>query len=97
MQSKSAQDLITKYNVKNVDFDTFLLIKNDKCYYRTDAALEITKDLSGLWFLFRIFKILPEGFRDYFYRILARNRYNLFGKSDSCMIPTPEVKRKFLE
>jgi predicted DCC family thiol-disulfide oxidoreductase YuxK len=97
MQSKSAQDLIAKYQVKNVGFDTFLLIKNDECFYRTDAALEITKDLSGFWFLFRALKILPSSFRDYFYRLLARNRYSVFGKSDVCMIPTPEVKSKFLE
>jgi len=97
IQSKSAQDLIAKYNVKNVGFDTFLLIKNNECYYRTEAALEITKDLTGFWFLFRAFKVLPKGFRDYFYRLFARNRYSIFGKSDSCMIPTPEVKRKFLE
>jgi predicted DCC family thiol-disulfide oxidoreductase YuxK len=97
MQNKSAQDLIAKYQVKNVGFDTFLLIKNDECFYRTDAALEITKDLSGFWFLFRALKILPSSFRDYFYRLLARNRYSVFGKSDVCMIPTPEVKSKFLE
>jgi len=97
MQSKTAQDLIAKYQVKNVGFDTFLLIKNDECYYRTDAALEITKNLSSFWFMFRIFKILPRKFRDYFYRLFARNRYSIFGKTDVCMIPTPEVKSKFLE
>jgi predicted DCC family thiol-disulfide oxidoreductase YuxK len=97
MQSKSAQDLIAKYQVENVGFDTFLLIKNDKCYYRTDAALEITRNLSSFWFLFRAFKVLPRSFRDYFYRLFARNRYSIFGKMDFCMIPTPEVKSKFLE
>jgi predicted DCC family thiol-disulfide oxidoreductase YuxK len=97
MQSKSAQALIAKYQVKNVGFDTFLLIKNDECYYRTDAALEITKNLSGFWYLFRAFKVLPRFFRDYFYRLLARNRYSLFGKADMCMMPTLAVKSKFLE
>jgi predicted DCC family thiol-disulfide oxidoreductase YuxK len=97
MQSKSAQDLIAKYQVKNVGFDTFLLIKNDECFYRTDAALEITKELSGFWFLFRAFKILPRSFRDYFYRLFAKNKYSVFGKADECMIPSLEIKRKFLE
>ena len=97
MQSKPAQDLIAKYQVENVGFDTFLLIKNNECYYRTDAALEITKDLSGLWFLFRVFKLCPRPIRDYFYRLLARNRYSIFGKTDACMIPTAEVESKFLE
>lgn len=97
LQNQLAQDLITKYGVTNVDFDTFILIKNDVCYLRTDAALEITKDLSGYWYLFNIFKILPKSFRDYFYRLFANNRYRIFGKTDSCMIPTPEIKNKFLE
>ena len=97
MQSKPAQDLISKYQVKDVGFDTFLLVKNNECYYRTDAALEITKDLSGLWFLFRGFKILPRPIRDYFYRLFARNRYSIFGKTDFCMVPTSEIKNKFLE
>jgi len=97
MQSEAAQDLIAKYNVKDVGFDTFLLIKNNKCFYRTDAALEITKDLSGYWYLFRVFKLLPRSFRDYFYRLLARNRYDIFGKTDKCMVPTPDIKNKFLD
>jgi len=97
MQSEAAQDLIAKYNVKDVGFDTFLLIKNNKCFYRTDAVLEITKDLSGYWYLFRVFKLLPRSFRDYFYRLLARNRYDIFGKTDKCMVPTPDIKNKFLD
>lgn len=97
MQSEAAQDLIAKYNVKSVGFDTFLLIKNNECFYRTDAALEITKDLSGCWSLFRVFKLLPRSFRDYFYRLLARNRYRIFGKTDRCMVPTPDVISKFLD
>jgi predicted DCC family thiol-disulfide oxidoreductase YuxK len=97
MQSEIAAKLIQKYEAPQVGIDTFLLIKNGTCYYRTDAALEIARDLTGLWFLFRIFKVLPRGFRDYFYRAFARNRYSLFGKKDVCMIPTPDVKSRFLE
>lgn len=97
MQSQAAIDLIAKYEVKDVGFDTFLLIKGDKCYFRTNAALEITKELSGFWFLFRVFKLLPRAIRDYFYRLFARNRYSIFGRSDTCMIPTLEVKSKFLD
>jgi len=97
MQSEIAAKLIEEYEAPKVGFDTFLLIKNGTCYYRTDAAFEIARDLTGLWFLFRIFKVLPRGFRDYFYRAFARNRYTLFGKKDVCMIPTPELKNRFLE
>ena len=96
MQSETASMLISKFKVKDVGFDTFLLIKNNQCYYRTDAALEIAKELSGYWFLFSLFKILPRPIRDYFYRLLARNRYSIFGKTEACMIPTEEIKDKFL-
>lgn len=96
LQGNTAQDLIAKYDAERVGFDTFLLIKNDKCFYRTDAALEIIKDLSGFWFLFRPFNWLPRPIRDCVYRFIARNRYRIFGKMDKCMIPSPELKNKFL-
>lgn len=96
MQSPAAQRLIHQHGVTNVGFDTFLLIKNERCYLRTHAALEITKDLSGFWFLFRIFYVVPRPVRDYFYRLFARNRYRVFGKSERCMLPTEAVKNKFL-
>lgn len=96
MQSPIAQSLIAKHGVTDVGFDTFLLIKNDECFFRTNAAIEITKDLSGLWYLFRLSKILPEPIRDFFYRLLARNRYRLFGRSEVCPIPSAEVQDRFL-
>nr|WP_299568718.1 DCC1-like thiol-disulfide oxidoreductase family protein [uncultured Shewanella sp.] len=97
MQSKTAQKLISKHQLEDVGFDSFILIKDNEYLLRSEAALEVTKDLSGFWYLCRIFKILPAGFRDYFYRILAKNRYCLFGKKDACMLPTPAVKNKFLD
>ena len=97
MQSATGQELINKYGAALVGFDTFLLVKDGQCFERTDAALEITKDLSGLWHWFRVFKVIPKPFRDYFYRLFARNRYRLFGRRDSCMVPTPDVRERFLE
>jgi len=97
MQSDFAQSLIRKYKVKEVGMDTFILIKNDKHHVRTDAVLEITKDFRGFWFLFRVFKILPRLFRDYFYKLFARNRYRLFGKRATCMIPTPDIRSRFID
>ena len=96
LQSPMAKGLIAKYEIEDIGQDSFVLIKNEQCYFRTDAALEITKDLRGWWHLFRIFIILPRPVRDYFYRLLARNRYRIFGKTEHCMVPTPELKQKFL-
>lgn len=97
MQSASAKALIKQYGIENPDLDTFLLIKNGKLYQRTDAALEIAKDLKGHWKYLRVFLVVPAPLRDIFYRLLAKNRYRLFGKREVCMVPTPEIRQRFLD
>ena len=96
MQSELAQQTMRSYGVPNVGVDTFLLIKDGKTYIWTDAALEIAKDLTGYWYLFNVVKVMPRPIRDWFYRVFARNRYVLFGRLESCMIPTSEVKSRFI-
>ncbi|MEE9352093.1 MAG: thiol-disulfide oxidoreductase DCC family protein [Thiotrichaceae bacterium] len=96
MQSEIAQELIRKHNVPKVGFDTFLLIKNGRCYERTDAALVIARDLSGFWFLFGIFRIMPRPIRDYFYRLFARNRYAIFGRRELCRVPSVDTVDRFI-
>lgn len=97
IQSDTAKELIASYNVDGEMGETFLLIKDNRCYMRTDAALEIAQSLSGLWPVFTIAKFLPRGIRDYFYRLLARNRYTLFGRRDTCILPTDAVLSRFIE
>jgi predicted DCC family thiol-disulfide oxidoreductase YuxK len=94
-QSKEAQELLLKYQIPEAGYDSFVLIKNGQLFLRTNAALEITKDLDGFWFI-GAFKIVPAVVRDYFYRILARNRYTLFGKRAACTVPKKEVRDRFL-
>ncbi len=96
MQSDLAHDLMEKNGIDSIDVDTFVLIKNDQCLVFSSAALEITKDLTGLWYLFNIFRVVPSRIRDFFYKLFARNRYALFGRQDTCMIPTKEVRSRFV-
>lgn len=96
MQGEAAKMLMKQHGIDNPDLDTFLLIKNGKLYQRTDAALEIAKDLTGYWKYCRVFLILPAPLRDIFYRLLAKNRYRIFGKREVCMVPTPDVRERFL-
>ncbi|MBU0476025.1 MAG: thiol-disulfide oxidoreductase DCC family protein [Bacteroidetes bacterium] len=96
MQSDIAQKLIDSYHESKKDLDTIILIKNGVFYIRSEAALEIAKELTGFWFLFRIFKILPVTIRDVFYKVFANNRYKLFGKREVCMIPTLEQRNRFI-
>ncbi|HZW38859.1 MAG TPA: thiol-disulfide oxidoreductase DCC family protein [Ignavibacteriaceae bacterium] len=77
--------------------DSIILIKGDKCYIESDAALKIASKLKGGWKLLYIFIIIPKPLRDAVYRYVARNRYKWFGKKDACMIPSPDLKKRFME
>mgnify|MGYP000260850286 FL=1 len=96
MQSPLAKELMKQYKIDNVGIDTFLLIKDGQCLIFSSAALEISKGLSGYWYLFNFFKLVPSPIRDVVYKLFARNRYRLFGKADSCMVPSPDVKSRFV-
>ena len=96
MQSDLAKELIKLNNIGNVGIDTFLLIKNGRTFIWTNAAFEIAKDLGGFWFLFNLLKIIPRPIRDYLYRIFARNRYKLFGRTEVCMKPSEDLNSRFI-
>ena len=96
VQSEVAEKLMNDHQLNTIEIDTFVLIKNGRAHVRSDAALEITKNLSGLWYLFNVFRIIPSPVRDFFYRLFARHRYQLFGKKDQCMIPDEDLKARFL-
>jgi predicted DCC family thiol-disulfide oxidoreductase YuxK len=96
MQTELAKQLMQKHEIYNADIDTFLLIKNDQCFVFSNAALEITKDLTGLWYLFNVFRVIPSSVRDTIYKAFGRNRYRLFGRQETCIIPTEEVRTRFI-
>jgi len=96
MQSVFAKELAGQYYINNVGIDTLLLIKNNTVYTRSDAAIEIANNLSGYWYLLNVFKVVPRPVRDFLYKLLAKNRYALFGKSDNCIVPTPAVASRFV-
>ena len=96
MQSELAHELTVRFNVPNVGVDTLLLIKNGRCYVFSDAVLEIAKNLTGLWFLFNVSKVVPRPIRDAAYKLFARNRYKFFGRTEACMVPSDEVRSRFI-
>ncbi|TPV59852.1 DUF393 domain-containing protein [Aestuariibacter sp. GS-14] len=95
MQSDYAQAIIRRHCVETVGVDTFMLVKQGRVYLWSDAALEITKDLSGGWFVFRLFTVIPSGVRDVFYKLFARNRIRLFGGTSQCQIPSKRILSRF--
>lgn len=99
LQSEVGQRLTSERNIDTEKIDSIILVDPGVAYFtRSTAALEIAKEFGGIWVLLRPFEyILPESLRDGIYNFIARNRYKWFGKKESCMIPTPELKAKFLE
>ncbi len=96
-----AQSEIGKQMQSDLDIDalgagTIILIKEGKTYYKSDAALEIARDLSGPWKPLVCFKIIPAPLRNAVYDVIARRRYRWFGKRDTCMIPDEAFKQRFL-
>ena len=97
LQSDAGQTLLKQYGLSVLDFDSFVYIKNNRAYIKSTAALQVLHDLGGIWQASAAFRLLPLKLRDYFYDLIAKSRYRVFGRLDSCMIPTPELKKRFLE
>lgn len=96
LQSPIGQALLQQYNLDTDRFDTFILIENDQVYERSTAALKVARHLSGWMSKLHALIIVPKPLRDMGYSIVAKNRYRLFGKNDACMVPTPDVRSRFL-
>ena len=82
---------------KDITFDSFIYYNQNKIYQRSSGALMAAKQLGGWWKLTGIFWMVPRFLRDGIYDWIAQNRYQWFGKYDSCKIPTPEQKTLFLD
>jgi predicted DCC family thiol-disulfide oxidoreductase YuxK len=97
LQSDAAKEILLQYNSKKINLDSIVLLDNGKLYEKSTAALRISKHLNNGLFLLYIFIIIPTFIRDYLYNYIAKNRYKWYGKKDSCMIPTKDLKSRFLE
>jgi predicted DCC family thiol-disulfide oxidoreductase YuxK len=97
LQSDSGQQLLAEYRLQQTDFNSFVLIDENKVFTRSTAALRVAKKLKGLIRLSGGFIFVPSLIRDGVYDLIAKNRYKWFGKKDSCMIPTPELESRFLK
>lgn len=96
LQSDAGQSLLKKFNLNVKDFNSIILVENDKFYERSSAVMKIVRKFPGLWKFLYLFIIIPPPVRNFVYDIIADNRYKWFGKKDSCRVPTPELKEKFL-
>lgn len=97
LQSDFGQEIIKYIGVDISKTDSIILYEPGKAYYyKAEAALKIAKELGGIYVAISWFSILPKTLTNSVYDYIAKNRYKWYGKKDACMIPTPELKAKFL-
>ena len=96
LQDDVGKKLRKEYQIPD-NVDSLVLIENGKAYTKSGAALRIAKKLDGLWHLAFLFVVIPPAIRDVVYDYIATNRYKWFGKKElSCMLPTPEERKRFI-
>lgn len=96
LQSEVGQRLLQQSGLDTTHFSSLVLVDRDKVFTQSDAALKIALYLGGFWRLLSIFRLVPRFIRNAVYAWIARNRYQWFGKTESCWLPTPELKARFL-
>lgn len=97
LQGEYAKKILPPLGINQTLVDSVVLVDNGKVYTQSSAAFRICKYLDGGWKLGYGFMIFPKFIRDFLYNILARNRYRWFGKKESCMVPGPGIKERFLQ
>ncbi len=96
LQSGLGEELQTRLGIDSRGIDSILLVEGDRWYKESDAALRIARGMSGAWRLLWALRFLPRFLRDGAYRLIARNRYRWFGRQETCWLPTPELRGRFL-
>ena len=94
LQSEYAQKTLPETFVK--ELSTVVVLIDGKTYTKSQGVLKALSELGGMWKLTAIGKILPTSFRDMIYNLVAQNRYQMFGKKDSCRLPSPEERQRFI-
>jgi predicted DCC family thiol-disulfide oxidoreductase YuxK len=96
LQSSYGQDFLRQQGLPTDTFSSMMYIKGDRVYTKSTAALKIVRELNGFWPLIYIFILIPNPLRDAVYERIAQNRYKWFGKKDTCTIPSPDIRKRFL-
>lgn len=102
LQSELAEKILKRNGADSHDLDTFYVVidhdqPGERVLMRSDAILHVVRTLGGIWSMASVGSVLPKVIRDAMYGLVARNRYRVFGKHESCMLPSPEHRAKFLD
>ena len=96
LQSGIGEELAAKHGIDRVETDSVILVEDGNVLTHSDAALGIARHMNGIWSWAYALRVIPRPVRDLAYKFIARNRYSLFGRRDACMMPTPEIRARFL-
>ena len=96
LQSAYGQEKLKELGLNQEQFDSLVLLSNGQVYRKSSAALRVAKKLNGLWPLLYVFIIIPPFIRHAAYDVIGKNRYRWWGKRNSCRMPTPELKQRFV-
>ena len=96
LQSEPGQRMLREHGLQEVALESVVLVEGGRAYRKSAAALRIARWLDRPWPLLGAFRVVPRPVADFFYDLLARHRYRIFGKLDACMLPPPEVRSRFL-
>ena len=102
LQSDFAATILKRHGADASDLDTVCVVLNheqpdERLLARSDAVISLGRELGGIWSLAVLGKVVPRALRNWLYNLVARNRYRVFGKYDSCMLPEGRYRRKFLD
>jgi predicted DCC family thiol-disulfide oxidoreductase YuxK len=97
LSSDAATKLLADAGLRGAIPDSIVLVQDGRVYFRSDAPLRIARGLTFPWPLLAVFFVVPRFVRDRVYDFIAARRYRWFGRRDVCMIPTPELKGRFLD
>jgi predicted DCC family thiol-disulfide oxidoreductase YuxK len=96
LQSEVGRQIMQANGLSSETLDSVVVVSGGRVLTHSDAPLEIVRLLGGAWAWLYVFRWIPRRLRDGIYRFIARNRYRWFGKKESCMLPRPEWKERFL-
>jgi predicted DCC family thiol-disulfide oxidoreductase YuxK len=97
LQSELGQQILKHIGINTANIDSVILYEPGIAYYyKSAAALEIARNLGGIFHFGTVFKLIPTGIRNQLYDYIAKNRYKWYGKKENCLVPTTENKSKFL-
>jgi predicted DCC family thiol-disulfide oxidoreductase YuxK len=97
LQSPVGRALLEKFDLPTETLDSVVLVEGDDYYRKSDAAVRVARYLDGPWQAAGVFSVVPRPLRDIAYNMVAEHRYRVFGRKESCPIPDPETRKRFLD